>query len=218
MASTVVAARTTRRRTFTALLPALALASILGLSGCSLPGLPGPTGAPAAETTSAAVPEQAAAVTPIVATPVTPNDLATGSASHTLGAAENQLVVDYWTAEKATALTAASTPIVQVSAKVVGSTGGRSIKITRFNARVDSLNTVLANDTGDFAIDAPHAYSSALQIPANPGATSTRVVFTFDLLTETAAGTGVFTRQTVMDSLTIGYAEPAPQTTPQTTK
>jgi hypothetical protein len=135
-----------------------------------------------------------------------------------LGAAGNQLTVDYWTTEDASAWAPDSSPIIQISAKVAGAVGDKSVKITRFNARVDALNAVLANDTGDFAIGEPQSYSSAVLVPGHPGADSTRIVFTFDLMTETAPGSGVFTRQTVMDSLTIGYAagaltpEPAPTT------
>jgi hypothetical protein len=142
--------------------------------------------------------------------PAVRNDLATGSAAHSLGAAGNQLAVNYWTDDDASAWTPASSPIIQVSAKVSGAVDGKAVKITRFNARVDALNVVLANDTGDFAIGAPQAYSSAVLVPPNPGAGTTRIVFTFDLLTETAPGTGVFTRQTVMDSLTIGYTSESP--------
>jgi hypothetical protein len=145
---------------------------------------------------------------------VVPNDLADGSASHSLSAAENHLVVDYWTTDNVALWTQASSPIIRLSARVAGSAGDKAIKITRFNARVDALNAVLANDTGDFAIGAPHSYSSAVAVPGNPGADGTRIVFTFDLLTETGPGTGVFTRQTVMDSLTIGYVASAAGTPP----
>jgi hypothetical protein len=207
-------AHAARRTAGSRALSVLSLAAVLTVSGCSLPGLPGPTGAPPSI-------EQAAAVAPapapvLVPTPPKPvvNDLAQGAASHTLGAAENQLVLDYWTTEAAASWASSSSPIIRLSAKVAGSAGDKAIKITRFNARVDALNTVLANDTGDFAIGAPHSYSSAIVLPANPGAVNTRIVFTFDLLTETAPGTGVFTRQTVMDSLTIGYSDPPAETSP----
>jgi hypothetical protein len=142
---------------------------------------------------------------------VVANDLADGSASHALGAAGNRLIVDYWTTDNVTMWTSDSSPIIQLSAKVAGAVEDKAVKITRFNARVDALNTVLANDTGDFAVGDPHSYSSAVLVPPHPGSDSTRIVFTYDLLTETAPGTGIFTRQTVMDSLTIAY--PANTTT-----
>jgi hypothetical protein len=205
-------------------LPVIAIAAALTLSGCAVPGLPGPTGAPSEQPV-----QQAAAVTPVPDTPPTPtpapvpvrvpvpNDLASGSASRHLGAAGNQLIVDYWTNENTSSWTSASSPIIQISAKVAGDVDGKAVKITRFNARVDALNTVLANDTGDFAIGTPQSYSSAILVPAHPGADSTRIVLTFDLLTETAPGTGVFTRQTVMDSLTLGYSANSPATDPAQT-
>lgn len=231
MANASHAARPAHRPWTASALPALSLAAVLTVSGCSLPGLPGPTGAPSSTPAAAAV-EPAAAVQPVpdvepaaAPEPTTPapapapasvlvtNDLADGSASHALGAAGNQLVVDYWTTDNVAMWTSESSPIIQLSAKVAGSVEDKQVKITRFNARVDALNAVLANDTGDFAVGAPNSYSSAVLVPGHPGADSTRIVFTYDLLTETAPGTGIFTRQTVMDSLTIGY--PANTTTTQ---
>jgi hypothetical protein len=240
MANAAHAARPIRRPWTATALPALSLATVLAVTGCSVPGIPGPTGAPGAATPAPA--QQAAAITPLepvttdqptpspqpstkptpapATTPapapapapvVITNDLATGSVSHALGAAGNHLIVDYWTTGNTSMWTSESSPIIQLSAKVAGTVENKIIKITRFNARVDALAAVLANDTGDFAIGDPDSYSSAVLVPAHPGATNTRIVFTFDLLTETAPGTGVFTRQTVMDSLTIGYpATPAP--------
>lgn len=245
MANAFHAARTRQRRRpwTTTALSALSLATVLTVSGCSLPGLPGPTGAPPTDPSPSV--EQAAAIQPVpdvepstaataspsasaaAATPQPPqpvpapaptpapviitNDLADGSASHALGAAGNQLIVDYWSTDNVSMWTSESSPIIQISAKVAGTIANKEVKITRFNARIDALNVVLANDTGDFAIGDPNSYSSAVLVPANPGAASTRIVFTYDLLTETAPFTGVFTRQTVMDSITIGY--PANTTT-----
>lgn len=233
MANAAHAARPVRRPWTATALPALSLATVLALTGCSVPGMPGPTGAPGpaparqvaaitplepaatpepsspAPATATPSPAATPATTPVAAPAPVPvvitNDLANGSVSHDLGAAGNHLIVDYWTTSNVTTWTPESSPIIQLSAKVAGTIEDKIIKITRFNARVDALSAVLANDTGDFAIGDPDSYSSAVLIPSHPGATNTRIVFTFDLLTETAPGTGVFTRQTVMDSLTIGY-------------
>ncbi|MCU1517874.1 MAG: hypothetical protein JWQ75_2595 [Pseudarthrobacter sp.] len=208
--------RTHAPRTLTSrTIPVLTLAAVLTVSGCAIPGLPGPTGAPAVEQAAALTPQsedpQAAEAAPAVAArPVIVGEIADGAASHTLGAAENELVIDYWTTDNTASWTPKSSPIIRLSARVAGSTAGKAIKITRFSARVDSLNAVLANDTGDFAIDSPHSYSSAIVVPGNTASLSTRIVFTFDLLTETAPGAGVFTRQTVMDQLTLEYAGPVP--------
>jgi hypothetical protein len=136
--------------------------------------------------------------------------MADGTASHKLGAAENQLTIDYWMTENTASLTPESSPILRLSATVAGSGVAKTIKITRFNARIDSTSTVLANDTGDFAIDAPHSYSSSIVIPGNAPDQATRIIFTFDLLTETAPGTGIFTRQTITDDLTLAFTMQTP--------
>ncbi|MFK0007698.1 hypothetical protein ACIQTZ_11645 [Paenarthrobacter sp. NPDC090520] len=187
---------------------------VLTVSGCSIPGLPGPTGAPAAEQV-----EPAAAVTPAPepqpttpATPTITGEMASGALTHKLGAAGNQLVIDYWTDENPRTWTAERSPVIRLSATVTGSTEKTTIKVTRFNARIDSTSTTLANDTGDFAVDAPHSYTSSIVIPGDASAVSTRVLFTFDLLTETSPHSGTYTRQTVVDTLTLQFAVPVSPT------
>jgi hypothetical protein len=221
-----------KRHATGAALSILAFTTALTLSGCSIPGLPGPTGAPAtgqpadlvsvsATTPTAAATQPAATVATPVTAPAPPprkapvpvwkpvrGDLASGSKTHRLGAAAHTLIIDYWTTEDPSAWSPDSSPIINLNARIGGASTGEAVKVTRFNARVDALGAVLANDTGSFAIDPPYAYSSGVVVPANPKATSTKIVFTIDLLTETAPGTGIFTRQTILDSLTIGYPKP----------
>lgn len=200
----------------------LSMAAALTLSGCSIPGLPGPTGAPSVEQAAAVTPQPEAIPTTAPATPAKATitgDMIKGAVSHKIGAAGNQLVIDYWTSKDPASWTPESSPIIRLSASVVGSTEKNAIKITRFNARIDAPEVTLANDTGDFAVDAPHSYSSSVVVPAAPEASPMRMLFTFDLLTETAPGSGIFTRQTVMDTLTLQYATqplpaPAPTATP----
>jgi hypothetical protein len=143
--------------------------------------------------------------------------MADGAASHKLGAAENQLTIDYWMTDDTATLTPESAPILRLSATVAGSGASKAIKITRFNARIDATGTVLANDTGDFAIDAPHSYSSSIVIPGKAPDRATRIIFTFDLLTETAPGTGIFTRQTITDDLALAFTLQAPPPAPPVT-
>lgn len=200
----------------------LSVATVLTVSGCSIPGLPGPTGAPAVEHAAAVTPDPAE-TPPAEASPSVPvkptitGEMAKGTVSHKLGAAENQLVIDYWSSENTATWTPETSPIIRLSASVAGSTEKKAIKITRFNARLDAADTVLANDTGDFAVDAPHSYSSSIVVPGDASAQNTRIIFTFDLLTETAPGSGIFTRQTVMDTLTLQYVEQAQPVTASTT-
>lgn len=218
-----------RRRLPAAALPTLVLGTVLAVSGCSVPGMPGPTGAPsvepvavvetaspaagtaespAASSSEAPAPAASAAPSAPAWVPVA-GDLSSGSVTHTLGAAAHNLIVNYWMTDNAAALTPDAAPIIRLSAHIDGSPDGNAIKVTRFNARVDALGTVLANDQGDFAVQPPYSYSSGVVVPANPSAHSTQVLFTFDLLTETAPGSGIYTRQTVLDTVTIGYALPA---------
>ena len=172
---------------------AAALAMMPGLQACSVPGFPGSSESPQR-------PAQAQ-----VTDPAAENELAEGSTSHRLGAASHTLVLDYWTSEDPAGWTPESSPIINVSVKIDGAPGPGAIRVTRFNARVDALGVELTNDQGSFALEPPYAYTSGFALPANPSAESTTVLFTIDLLTETEPGSGVFTRQTVLDTLTIGY-------------
>lgn len=185
---------------------AAALALMLGLQACSFPGFPASSEAKA---NSDETPNPG---------PVAENELAQGSTSHRLGAASHTLVLDYWTNENPASWTTESSPIINVSLKIDGAPGPGAVRVTRFNARVDALGVELTNDQGSFALEPPYAYTSGFALPANPSAASTTVLFTIDLLTETEPGSGIYTRQTVLDTLTIGYsgkvpdaaAEPAP--------
>lgn len=191
----------------------LSVATVLALSGCSIPGLPGPTGAPEVEPAAVIAPtttetQAAPAAAAVPAQPTITGEMVKGSVSHKLGAAENQLAIDYWTTQNTASWTPETSPIIRLSASVAGAEK-KAIKVTRFNARVDSTDTILANDTGDFAVDAPHSYSSSIVVPGNSSALKTRLIFTIDLLTETAPGSGLYTRQTITDDLMLEFAVPA---------
>ncbi|WP_432393394.1 hypothetical protein ACRQ5B_09135 [Pseudarthrobacter sp. L19] len=175
---------------------------------------PSPTAAPTAAATPAATTTAAGPGAAVVAPPAAPawvpvaNDLRTGSVTHRVDAAAHTLVIDYWTTEDPASWTPDSAPLIRLNAHIDGPDYGNAIKVTRFNVRADSLAAVLANDAGEFTVAPPFAYSSGVVVPPNPKAHSTQLLFTFDLLTETAPGSGVFARQTVLDTLTIGYAKP----------
>ena len=197
------------------------MGAVLVMAGCSFPGLPGATGAPdpirAVAASPAAAPEPGSAgetarppepASPEPGWAPLPGDLSSGSVTHRLGAADHTLVIDYWTTETVADWTPDSAPIINFTARIDSPSSGRAIVVTRCNVRVDALAAVLSNDTGSFAIEPPYAYSSAVVVPANPTAAGTKVVFTLDLLTETEPDSGIFTRQTVIDALTIGYPKP----------
>lgn len=198
---------TPRRRTGRPLprfLGIFAASAVLVLTGCSIPGLPGATGAP--DPAPDAAVEHASSVDGVM--PDSAGDLASGSMTHRVTAAANTLVLDYWTTENVAKWTSESRPIINVNAHLDGPGTGGAVRVTRFEAKLDGSGTVLATDTGSFALEPPFAYSSAVVLPANPGAASSRIIFTLDLLTETAPGSGIYARQTVVDALTIGYATP----------
>lgn len=196
----------------------LCLSTVLALSACGIPGLPGATGAPDRQPETAveraSTLEESTAGSPEPSTPeaegweAVPGDLATGSQTHRVGAAAHALVLDYWTAENVSEWTPDSSPIINLTAHIEGPATGEAIRVTRFEAKLAGSGTLLATDTGSFAVEPPFAYSSGVVVPANPQGKSSKVIFTIDLLTETAPGSGVFTRQTVIDALTIGYAKP----------
>ncbi|MFQ4149650.1 hypothetical protein AAGW05_13310 [Arthrobacter sp. LAPM80] len=205
----------------TTTLGALSLATVLAISGCSVPGLPGASGAPMAQKAAlvqAATPAATPVPSPTASTETpTPSpkapawvpvsgDLSRGSVTHTLGAASRHLTIDYWMSDDPATLTPDDSPIIRLSAHLDGPSDAGAIEVTSFNAT--ALGKVLANDTGNFAVQPPYSYSSGLVLPANPTAHSTQIIVTFDLLTETAPGTGVFTRQTILDTVNVGYARP----------
>lgn len=210
-------------------IPVIAAGLTLTLAGCAVPGLPGPSGAPdmqrviasaepSATATPTPSPTPSPTTTPSPSPSVTPaaapawvpakNDLGTGSVTHRVDAASHTLIIDYWTDEDPSSWTPDSSPLIRLNARIDGPGYGTAIKVTRFNARADSLAAVLANDQGEFTVAPPFAYTSGVVLPPNPKAHSTQILFTFDLLTETFPGSGIFARQTVLDTLTIGYAKP----------
>jgi hypothetical protein len=134
--------------------------------------------------------------------------LRTGSVTHRVDAASHNLIIDYWTNEDPSSWTPDSSPLIRLNARIDGLDYGNAIKVTRFNVRADSLAAVLANDAGEFTVAPPFAYTSGVVLPPNPKAHSTQLLITFDLLTETAPGSGIYARQTILDTLTIGYAKP----------
>ena len=167
-----------------------------------------PDSAPAPAPASSEDPADAATEGPADAAwvPVT-GDLDAGATTHRLSASARTLVIDYWTDDDVSTLTPDSNPIIRVNARIDGVDDGTAITVTRFNAQVKSLGVELANDTGSFSLTPPFSYASAVSLPANPDAHLTEVLITLDLLTETEPGSGVFTRQTVLDTVSIAYAQ-----------
>lgn len=200
------------------LLVGAALLSAGVLSACQLPDVSMSPSVATASTTPARASSQpqatsareaAATVTPAPTTPQRPaGELDAGSVTHVLAAGNLQLVVDWWTTEQAATWTAADEKTIQLSAHLEGgdTDGDVEVLVTRFSAVLDdgTTRTSITDDSGEFAIQPPFTYGTALSLPATPAdATSVTVDVQFDLLVETEPDSQRYFRQTVLDSLVL---------------
>lgn len=174
------------------------------------------TAAPTTTAPAPTAPDPTSASTEAVVAPVRPSgELDTGSTTHVVAAGDRQVVVDWWTAQQATAWTAGDEKTVQLSAHLEGGDTDLEVLITRFSAVLDdgTTRTSLAEDRGEFAFQAPYPYGTALTLPASPaGTASVAVDVQFDLLVETEPGSQRYFRQTVLDSLVLPLATTTQET------
>ena len=193
----------------------LALAAAVALSGCGT----APWDQPGFNTASATPTRSSTPTAPATITPIV-NELATGSAHHTLQAGDIALSVDYystlsmdqWTAE-------ANKPLTFSLQGTLGSDQGQSIYLSRV-----SLTPAVSGPTGPltspspitdqsstapgYYIKAPYTYSQTFILPAlDPSATSVTLSFTYEILLQTAPGSGDYAKQTASDQLTVAIAE-----------
>ena len=207
------------------LLVGAALISAATLSACQLPDVSmSPSADARAASTAASTtratspsatpePEAVQAVATATATPtVAPRpagELDPGSVTHVVAAGARQLVVDWWTTGSPTTWTAAGEKTIQLSAHLEGGDDSRiEVLVTRFSAVLDdgTSRTSLSDDQGEFALQAPYTYGTALSLPASAaGVTSATVDLQFDLLVETEPGSQRYFRQTVLDSLVLPF-------------
>ncbi|GAB3244056.1 hypothetical protein [Kineosporia babensis] len=140
---------------------------------------------------------------PTEANPFAGGDLAGGSLRHQLPVGDHSLVINYWTGD------ADSATNVHLSAELKGADRKHAVKVTRFAATLKSAGTetALADDQGEFVLTPPYSYTSALAVPASTDATSRSLDVRFDLLVETAPGSGAFYRQTVLDTVALNAAD-----------
>ncbi len=218
------AARTSAVRSAAGRAAALALSAAL-LAGCQLPDVsmsPGLTadaetkaaGRTAAATTAAAA--AAAAATPT--TPVRPaGDLDSGSLTRTLPAGDRTVVVDYWTADRATTWTAEDDKTIQLAAHVEGGDSTEDetpeVLVTRFAVTGDDGTTraLVTEDRGEFALTPPFSYTTALSLPGAPSSAEVLTLSVqFDLLVETEPDSQRYYRQTVLDTLELPLLQEDP--------
>lgn len=203
--------RTRATRTLTGLV-ALPLALAV-LSGCWLPDVsmsPDVRSEPSAATTGAAEPSATPSAEPVAAAADRPSgDLDAGSVTHVQPAGDRDLVVDYWTTQQAAGWTPADTKSIQLSAHLEGeedTAGSIEVLVTRFSAVLDdgTARTTVVDDRGEFALQPPFTYGTAIELPpTDPAAASVTVTVQFDLLVETGRNTDRYYRQTVIDTLEL---------------
>ncbi|RFU19573.1 hypothetical protein [Geodermatophilus marinus] len=193
---------------------ALLVAAGTLLSGCTLPDVsmsPDLRGDTAATTTAPERPAAAAAVAVADPAPTRPaGELDTGATTHTVPAGDRTLVVDWWTAEPAVEWRAAGTKGLQLSAHLEGGDDDLEVLVTRFAATADdgSTRTVVAEDRGEFALQPPYSYGTALVLtPSAADADRVTLSVQFDLLVETEPGSERYFRQTVLDSIVLPFLQ-----------
>lgn len=138
--------------------------------------------------------------------PAERGDLFAGSLMRKLPAGDRTLVIAYWTDADPATLSATTPTIVKLAARLEGGDSKNTVKVSRFLATADdgSTSTTLAEDRGEFVITPPYAYGTALTIrPSNPTTTSVGLSIQFELLVETAPGSGAYFRQTVLDTVRV---------------
>jgi hypothetical protein len=195
-------------------LAALTAAGVLTLSGCSLASdvsmSPHIRVSPSARATAA--PVRAKTVAAKATAQRTPGDLDTGAVTHQVAAGAYTMVIDYWTTQSAATWTSATPATIQLSAHIESRAAVKQwpkIDVTRFSGTFDDGSTLqaLTSDVGTFVLTPPFSYGSALLIPGtSKPIDSATVTVQFDLLIETAPGSGQFFRQTVIDALHLSFA------------
>ena len=140
--------------------------------------------------------------------PVDRGDLSHGSLTRKLAAGDRTLVIDYWTDADPASLTAAVPSVLKLSAHIEDADGTHAVKVTRFLATLDDGKAIatVSEDRGEFVLTPPYSYGTALTLrPTDPTASAVTLSVEFDLLVETAPGSGAFFRQTVLDNVRIAF-------------
>jgi hypothetical protein len=99
---------------------------------------------------------------------------------------------------------------VQLSAHLEGGDADLEVLVTRFVATADdgAARTTVAEDRGEFALQPPYSYGTALALtPSAPDAEQVTLSIQFDLLVETEPGSQRYFRQTVLDSIVLPFTQ-----------
>jgi hypothetical protein len=147
------------------------------------------------------------------------NDLATGSAQHTITAGDAVLTVDYsssldmgeWTA-------GANKPITFSASAALGTDDGQGVYLSKVSVipgvsgpdgALDAPAPLV--DASDLAngyfMKAPYSYGQTFVLSAiDPEATSITLSFTYELLIQTTPTSSTYAKQTASDQLTVAVA------------
>lgn len=195
----------------------------LGLGACgqlsAVAGLPTAT---TTTTTAAAAPTPTATPSPVEVVPVQ-NDLALGSAHHELQAGGVGVAVDYWSTLDMGQWTAGAAKPITLAATLKGPNLGTSKKqqkayISAFSVTstaVDASGAVSApvtvtdvsRQSPGYLAMAPYAYSTSFVIPAvAEGVRSVQLIVNYDVLEQSAPGSGDYSKATATDTLTVAIA------------
>ncbi|HSP51868.1 MAG TPA: hypothetical protein VLO00_03140 [Cryobacterium sp.] len=189
----------------------LGLVLITTLSGCGqAPWLDGYT---ASTPTATATPTPKATIASVI------NELATGSAKHTLTAGDATITTNYWSTLSMDQWTAAANkPISFALIASLGTDDGQAVYLSRVNviAAVNgplgpldapAASTDQASVAPGYLIKDPYSYSQTFIMPAvDETATSMTLSFTYELLIQTTPTSNAYAKQTATDQLTIAIA------------
>lgn len=196
-------------RTRLVLTAAGAAAAALLLTACSTPpwleqSATAPSAAPTADATTITVVE---------------NDLAAGSLTRELQAGGVVVDVDYWSDVDLADWTADALKPLSISLSAAAPTAGVDVVLAR-----TTVTTAVSGDDGALAapaafedvadvdpgytVTAPFSYGQTFVVPAvDAGATSIRFSLTYEFLVQTTPGSGDWTKQTAVDTITVPVAD-----------
>jgi hypothetical protein len=147
------------------------------------------------------------------------NDLATGSAQHTIAAGDASLTVDYSSSLNMGEWTAgANKPISFSVSAALGTDDGQGVYLSKVSVipgvsgpdgALDAPAPLV--DESDLAngyfMKAPYSYGQTFVLPAiDPAATSITLSFTYELLIQTTPTSSTYAKQTASDQLTVAIA------------
>jgi hypothetical protein len=187
---------------------------VLALSGCSEVG--GLFPVPTVTDTAAASPTPTSTSTSTPTPWVPTGDLAAGTVTHTVAAGSATAQLIYFTAQDPNTWTAGLDVPINISLSMLGvptpadADSAQDIKVTRFLVQREGDGGYdLAADTGEFVVTPPYSYAATVVLAGQDGVDDATLRVTVDLIFETAPGSDEYTRQTIVDTLSLDFVPAA---------